>query len=128
MTTLTPWFDGKIHKPARPGVYQVRLPSSCVYRHWDGKTWGFWHSDADSAGGTKRRPHRDYHAQDDWRGICKPELSVTGFLERMAEHLRDEMPPMEILRDQPGLRASLWNSIGKQAEHIYLSRYEKGTK
>ena len=128
MKNLTPWFDGKLYKPVRPGVYQSRFFSDIGFRHWDGKTWGNWFFRQNDAARRKHRPAAGAGQTDDWRGICKPDLSMTGFLERMAEHLRDEMPPMETLRYQAGLRSILWNSLSKQAEHIYLSRYEKETK
>ena len=136
MTTLTPWFDGKIHKPVRPGVYQVRLPGACVYRHWDGKTWGLWYFTAALVNERGVHPIRETLVQDDWRGICKSREDIgEEFLERMAEHMRKEIagPEWAAFLGAPFVRAGLWEELGDEAEQAYWvwivqNRDEKETK
>ena len=130
MKNLTPWFDGKIYKPVRQGVYQGRFFSAIGFRHWDGETWGNWFCDYADAAERKHRPAIYLRQTDDWRGIYKPEPPIEAFLERMGKHLRKEVKGAEmgLYRNAPMMRACLWNSLSKQAEHIYLYRYEKETK
>lgn len=69
---LTPWFNGKLYKPARPGVYQ--LESGCGerlgYQKWDGDKWYEWCETVEQASLS------DWviiysHQNDDWRGLAE---------------------------------------------------------
>ena len=67
---LTPWFDGKLYKPKRPGVYMLMSCSSVGYQRWDGVTWSSWYEDVDGAANC---PLDSYAAKsyqnDNWRGL-----------------------------------------------------------
>lgn len=70
---LTPWFDGKQHKPARPGVYQLLcgLRKDIGYQYWDGRFWHGWHKTPDEA--EKSRWIACGYENDNWRGLRAQE-------------------------------------------------------
>ena len=68
---LTPWFDGLLHKPARPGVYMRRLGDYVVYGWWTGSAWRrwFWKA-AEAANDALRSKGAPPKCQNpDWRGL-----------------------------------------------------------
>ena len=72
---LTPWFDGKTHKPVRRGVYGLMcggLHDLYGYQYWDGKTWRGWRlSIADAFKARYLAAVDDKYQNDDWRGVAK---------------------------------------------------------
>ena len=67
---LTPWFDGTLYKPARPGVYMLMSGSSVGYQRWDGVEWSSWYLDVDGAANGRLDSYADTHYQNDnWRGL-----------------------------------------------------------
>lgn len=74
---LTPWFDGRIHKPARPGVYQQKSATGWVgYQHWNGKKWSVWCTTAAQAYAQRGGFASPRHQNDDWRGLAEPSEGV----------------------------------------------------
>ena len=61
---LTPWFDGTLYKPARPGVYVSKYKGYVGYyvgyRLWTEMAWGFWFWDLKDA------------VDDPWNAVCAP--------------------------------------------------------
>jgi len=72
MQKLTPWFDGKLYKPAYPGVYQ--LVSGCGekigYQKWDGSYWYSWEETPEDAAKSTFRIWY-FFQNDNWRGLTK---------------------------------------------------------
>jgi hypothetical protein len=69
---LTPWFDGRLHKPARPGVYMQRNANGRIgYQRWDGESWYLWISTAEIAA-KQIQAVAHYYQNDDWRGLREP--------------------------------------------------------
>ena len=69
---LTPWFDGKKHKPARRGVYMLMSGNSLGYQKWDGQGWLPWSSDVLHAAAYKDGEYVSQQYRDDnWRGLKK---------------------------------------------------------
>lgn len=69
---LTPWFDGRKHKPVRPGVYMLKCGGGydIGYQHWNGKYWSTWCTTI--AGAARQEDRAAYTYQnDDWRGLCQ---------------------------------------------------------
>lgn len=69
---FTPWFNGRIHKPEGPGVYQLCSGSgnSLGYQYWDGAAWHTWCGTVDEAHLERFSPPVCNEAQqDDWRGL-----------------------------------------------------------
>lgn len=79
---LTPWFDDRMTKPARPGVYMLMDGNGkqAGYQKWDGVAWGPWHMTAESAAKTKAGDYAKAEFQrDPWRGLRKrPNAKLTG--------------------------------------------------
>lgn len=70
---LSPWFNGREHKPARPGVYMQMSGASVGYQKWDGIKWGPWCSEADRAERTREGDYAsDTYQSDNWRGLLRP--------------------------------------------------------
>ena len=73
MIEFTPWFDGRLHKPARPGVYQQRNAHDVIgYQHWNGARWGAWCRSAAEAKEQRGSYVHPAYAHDDWRGLMVP--------------------------------------------------------
>ena len=72
MQKLTPWFDGKLYKPAYPGVYQQLGggDKTIGYQRWDGNYWYEWSEYAEYAAKSTAPAARDFQ-NDDWRGLAK---------------------------------------------------------
>lgn len=71
---LTPWFDGKLHKPARRGVYMQMSGSGheAGYQRWNGKVWSSWYSTPELAARAPRKDCASPTSQNDnWRGLLK---------------------------------------------------------
>ena len=95
MTTLTPWFEGKIHKPVRPGVYQVRSPGKSPditgFRNWNGETWSRWYSTAERADSAGHSPAPLEYQSPDWRGVQFTEALVSDLLVEVLRHLTESL-------------------------------------
>lgn len=75
---LTPWFDGRLYKPARPGVYMQRLyPGSGIigFQYWNGRLWSAWRSDPQSAFDERDFLVSHRFQKHDWRGLKEEEAS-----------------------------------------------------
>lgn len=70
---LTPWFDGKLHKPARPGVYMQRSGGGrdIGYQRWDGERWYMWCRTAEFAARSPWAALESFQ-NDNWRGLREP--------------------------------------------------------
>lgn len=70
---FTPWFNGAIYKPSRPGVYQQRAGSGdkIGYQYWDGEYWYSWSLNVKGAKHSYSIGDRasEMYQDDDWRGI-----------------------------------------------------------
>ena len=69
---LTPWFDGKRHKPARPGVYMLRCGRGTFvgFQKWHGTAWSPWADSAETAARyTPNNVASPPHQHDNWRGL-----------------------------------------------------------
>jgi hypothetical protein len=68
---LTPWFDGRVHKPTRPGVYMLMCGFGKVlgYQRWDGEFWNLWYRTPEMANIVTFRAASQ---NDNWRGLRKP--------------------------------------------------------
>jgi len=72
---LTPWFDGGVFKPSRPGVYERSFYAP--YSYWDGE---YWHDGAPypelayQYGQVPGIPGLEYSESQDaeWRGLATP--------------------------------------------------------
>ena len=75
---LTPWFDGKLHKPIYLGVYKQMFGPDIGYQKWDGVAWGPWKENVEAAAKCKPGEYAmGFYQSDDWQGILKePEASL----------------------------------------------------
>lgn len=64
---LTPWFAATT-MPARPGVYQRRLPERS-FGHWDGTRWGMCAASPYAA--FRVRNHESLIQRAGWRGLAE---------------------------------------------------------
>ena len=68
---LTPWFDGKLYKPARPGPYMLLSGSrgAIGYQMWDGHKFGHWFESLHDAVWRSRDGDCAVTQNDNWRGL-----------------------------------------------------------
>jgi hypothetical protein len=75
---MTPWFAAGV-RPARPGVYQVKIPCPgqfdtetcwiCVYSYWSGICWGQYQHSAKAAANVLARDYASKFQSYEWRGL-----------------------------------------------------------
>ena len=72
---LTPWFDGKVEKPARSGVYMQMNGYGNMegYQYWDGAFWHSWCYSVEFADRSRKRSDRasSQFQNDNWRGLAR---------------------------------------------------------
>jgi hypothetical protein len=69
---VTPWFDGRSHKPSRPGVYQQMSGSMLGYQYWDGSVWWGWAETISTAHAMRKgTPASPCYQTDNWRGLTE---------------------------------------------------------
>lgn len=67
----TGWYNGKIFKPFRVGVYQTKNGKHFGYQYWDGVSWGSFNETPDIAYRFRWQKVSDQYANDDWQGLVK---------------------------------------------------------
>lgn len=68
MAELTDWIKGV---PARKGVYQRRLPHGNRYAYWDGKRWGGYSNDVETANSVTGREYVSAFQTQPYRGLAQ---------------------------------------------------------
>ena len=68
-TYLSQWFDGSLHRPWEPGVYQRQIGRATMYGRWDGKQWYAARNTAKAAWSV---PIVSYTQVASWRGLAGP--------------------------------------------------------
>ena len=78
MKHYTEWFDAAVHKPNKPGVYEVKTPFTQTRKTWrdfsyfDGYEWKSVRCSVRQAvEETTLRSHDMYNANVQWRGLAR---------------------------------------------------------
>ena len=93
---LTPWFDGKLHKPVHHGVYRQMQNLTLGYQKWDGVAWGPWKENAEEAAECKPGDYAMWFYQnDDWQGILEAPPVLSPPEPQTEETILDRLADLE---------------------------------